>query len=116
MPVKPSQKVLERSRGARVGKRHAAQRSSGKYTLHSAGFVACVREDYKQRVHDDGSSSSSSLLPNPVAEADGEELDLDDGLDEEHQADVPSDQLDALDAQLAAELHAQLNNFRRRHK
>ena len=57
-----------------------------------------------------------SLVPNPAIEVEGEELDLDDGLDEEHQADAPMGQLDELDARLAAELHAQLNNLRPRRK
>ena len=50
MPVKPSQKAIGKSRGSRAGQRNVLQRSTGKYTLHDAGFVACVLEDYKQRV------------------------------------------------------------------
>ena len=40
-----------KSRGTVPGKRHIEQRQKGKYSLHNAGFVALVLQDYKNRVH-----------------------------------------------------------------
>ena len=63
------------------------------------------------------SASSSNQIP---GEGEGEEVDIDDGLDAECPDDAPAADVDAisdcLDAKLAAELHAQINNLRPRRK
>ena len=74
-----------------------------------------VRSGGKQRVpltSPDGSSSSAALISDPP----GDEIDIDDGLDDAQEHEAPAERTDALDAQLAAELFAQLNNLRPRRK
>ena len=82
-----------------------------------------MRPGGKQRVVDrrisqDESSSSIAVASDPAPNDPGEELELDDGLDEEHEDDASPEQVEAqmhaVDCQLAAELHAQLNNLRPR--
>eukprot|EP00667_Euglena_gracilis_P026042 EG_transcript_30992 len=51
MPVKESLMARGKSRGTAPGKRHIEQRNKGKYSLHDAGFVALVLQDYRNRVH-----------------------------------------------------------------
>ena len=58
-----------------------------------------------------------ACISNSVSQAQEvlEEVDLDDGLDEPSEANAREDEaIDALSAQLARELHAQLNNLRPR--
>ena len=51
-PIRPSaKKVNTTSNTKKVGERHALQRSTGKYSMHHAGFIAVVLQDFHAKVH-----------------------------------------------------------------